>query len=206
MNKILYLYLIFSFAFFESALCQQRFVMYMNTTQPTLLQASAGDEIQVSGSDIVLGGAPSAQGGLAPYLYQWIPEDYLNDPTLPNPIFSGTSFTEYLLLVTDSRGCISSDSIQILITSSKHISSSTDQLLIFPNPTNKQVTIIAPREMILSQTTINITDQSGKTVLNQTWKSELESTDLDLGHLSTGKYFIQLNDGFYSISSVVLIK
>ena len=206
MNKILYLYLIFSFAFFESALCQQRFVMNMNTTQPALLQASAGDEIQVSGSDIILGGAPSAQGGLTPYLYQWIPEDYLNDPSLPNPIFSGTSFTEYLLLVTDSRGCISSDSVQILITSSKHISSSTDQLLIFPNPTNKQVTIIAPREMILSQTTIYITDQSGKTVLNQTWGSELESTHLGLGHLSTGKYFIQLNDGFYSISSVVLIK
>ncbi|MEZ5172379.1 MAG: T9SS type A sorting domain-containing protein, partial [Bacteroidia bacterium] len=185
---------------------QQRFNFSFNSSQPDLLVASAGDELQITGSEITLGGDPAAAGGLTPYSYQWLPEENLNDPTLPNPICSVTSFAEYVLTVIDSRGCFSSDSVQLLITSSAEINTSLNSLLLFPNPAQGQISIAAPKTFNYSLTTITVFDQTGKAVISQPWEGSYERMGLDISKLSTGKYIVQLKDALHSVSSPMIIK
>lgn len=189
-----------------SASAQQRFIANINSTQPAVLVASAGDEILINGSEVTLGGDPTAMGGLAPYTYQWLPEENLNDPTLANPICTVTSFAEYELTVTDSRGCFSSDSIQLLVTSYEERESSSDLLLLFPNPAQGQISIVAPKTMNLVLTTVRIFDQTGKVVISQAWEGSFESMRLDISELARGKYIIQLKDALYSVTSPLIVK
>jgi gliding motility-associated-like protein len=56
-------------------------------------------------SSALLGGAPSATGGLAPYTYQWSPSNFLNSTTIPNPMVTNISNDLwYVLMVIDSKG------------------------------------------------------------------------------------------------------
>jgi uncharacterized repeat protein (TIGR01451 family) len=70
---------------------------------PTVLTASAGpDRTIIKGQSVTIGGSPTANGGIAPYTYSWLPVTGLNDPSAANPTASPTITTPYMVFVTDS--------------------------------------------------------------------------------------------------------
>jgi len=76
------------------------------------LVADAGADIDLCvGSDTVLGGSPVASNGAPPYIYQWTLPDGTPVSSDEEPVVSPTAPTTYILTVTDSLGCIDSDTI-----------------------------------------------------------------------------------------------
>jgi gliding motility-associated-like protein len=62
----------------------------------------------------VIGGDPTAQGGQAPYLYNWAPNYYLSDNSIANPLTETPVDTTYVLTVVDAAGCIDMDSTYLI--------------------------------------------------------------------------------------------
>jgi PKD repeat protein len=80
--------------------------------------ANAGaDAVIILGDSTTLGGSPSASGGTAPYTYAWSPATGLNDATAANPIATPSDTTEYVLLITDSKGCSDTDTVIVYVNS-----------------------------------------------------------------------------------------
>lgn len=80
------------------------------------LRVDAGpDQIIIPGGSTVIGGSPTASGGMAPYTYSWLPITGLSDSTVDNPIASPTSTTTYAVTVTDSKGCTGSDNMTLYV-------------------------------------------------------------------------------------------
>lgn len=78
--------------------------------------ADAGNNVFVApGIPVIIGGSPTATGGTPPYTYLWTPSGTLNDSSLANPTATDSATTTYYLLVTDSFGCTSVDSITIFV-------------------------------------------------------------------------------------------
>ncbi|MBL0308149.1 MAG: hypothetical protein IPP77_00145 [Bacteroidetes bacterium] len=76
--------------------------------------ANAGVDTNVcSGKTVIIGGSPSASSGTVPYTYSWDPSLGLSSSSVSNPGASPTVVTTYQLVVTDSKGCASSDDITV---------------------------------------------------------------------------------------------
>lgn len=81
---------------------------------------NAGGMIEACvGQTVVLGGTPTAYGGLAPYQFVWsgLPPTAQN-VTEPNPTFVADRIEQRLVgvQVTDSRGCTAYDTVRITVT------------------------------------------------------------------------------------------
>ena len=85
-----------------------------------LLTANAGTDTSVTctGDSVIIGGSPTALGGSGIYTYAWTPSAGLNDSTLANPTASPSDITTYIVTVTDSNGCIATDSMKLSVFSS----------------------------------------------------------------------------------------
>ena len=85
-----------------------------------LLTANAGTDTSVicAGDSVIIGGSPTASGGNGIYTYSWTPSAGLNDTTLANPTASPSDITTYIVTVTDSIGCIATDSMKLSVFSS----------------------------------------------------------------------------------------
>ncbi len=84
------------------------------------VQACAGQDIEMcAGDTVILGDVvnQSAIQGFKPYSYRWYPEYALSSPFVPNPLAFPEKTTTYYLEVTDSLGCVSTDSITIVVHS-----------------------------------------------------------------------------------------
>lgn len=90
-----------------------------------LLQSTTGVRAQVSahagpdqticpGTSVVLGAAPAATGGLAPYTYSWSPATGLSASNIANPTASPATDMNYTLTVTDDTGAVSTDVVSII--------------------------------------------------------------------------------------------
>ena len=68
-------------------------------------------------------------------------------------------------------------------------------LAVWPNPFSNQVNFVAGNLDTKNTTYINVVDMLGKTVLHYSYtnRSELKET-LDLSSLSSGVYFIKINN------------
>jgi len=75
---------------------------------------------------ITLGGSPTAQGGTASYAYSWAPSNGLSSTSVSNPVANPTSTTKYYVTVTDSKGCIAVDSVQIFVYPSMTVNAGAD--------------------------------------------------------------------------------
>ncbi len=78
--------------------------------------ADAGpDRVVCGGETITLGGAPSASGGAGGYTYLWLPNQAISSTADSNPSFiaKGSGNFAYTLQVFDSKGCQSSDTVDI---------------------------------------------------------------------------------------------
>ena len=77
----------------------------------------------------------------------------------------------------------------------KEQKTSTENILIYPNPVTSSLHIIIPSsEEKLGDSFISITDVLGKVVGDYIYKESISSLDLDLSKLSAGNYFIKITN------------
>lgn len=89
----------------------------------TCLNGESSQEVFVSpypkidlGDDIFLGkgNGVTLKGYIGnDYTYRWLPSNNLDNPNIANPLASPTQTSEYILSVTNDRGCESKDTIKI---------------------------------------------------------------------------------------------
>ena len=79
--------------------------------------AEAGGDVNVcAGDSIMLGGVPTASGGIPPFTYSWTPSAGLSDPSAPNPYAHPDTSTMYYVQVTDDAGCSAEDSVFVSVS------------------------------------------------------------------------------------------
>lgn len=85
-------------------------------SEPTEVIANAGTDATIcKGSDVQLGGSPTAQGGAAPYTFAWSPATSLDHTNIANPTADPTHTTNYVLNVYDQNGCMASDQVKVTV-------------------------------------------------------------------------------------------
>ncbi|MDQ3111231.1 MAG: gliding motility-associated C-terminal domain-containing protein [Bacteroidota bacterium] len=78
------------------------------------LQANAGADATICpGTSRILGGAPTASGGTAPYTYQWSPSTGLSNTTTASPTANPGVPTWYTVIVTDATGASDTDMVGV---------------------------------------------------------------------------------------------
>jgi len=86
----------------------------VNVTVNGLPSVDAGEDIEeIYSSDVTLGGSPTGPTGST---YQWTPlTNFINqgDSTAANPIVDLIAEDDYIVFVTDTNGCLNSDTIHI---------------------------------------------------------------------------------------------
>jgi len=79
--------------------------------------ANAGpDHSMCGGNNVVIGGSPTASGGLSPYSYAWSPSTALSSTTVANPTASPGTTTTYTVTITDANGCATNDNVVVTIS------------------------------------------------------------------------------------------
>ncbi|MCE3279058.1 MAG: gliding motility-associated C-terminal protein [Bacteroidetes bacterium] len=102
------------------------------------LTASAGnDKIVCPGSGIIIGGSPTASGGLPPYTYSWSPSTGLSATNIANPTATPTSSIDYIVTVTDDTGAVRTDAMVLYIHDIAFVTAGSDASLCV----NQNVTI-----------------------------------------------------------------
>lgn len=101
--------------------------------KPGTVKANIGDDLVLNvGESKTLGGGPTAVGGVPPYQYQWLIQgvDTVETFTSIHPLFTAKQPGTFLasLEVTDSSGCISSASLNIVVNGSGPAGFLTDGL------------------------------------------------------------------------------
>jgi len=71
-----------------------------------------------TGGTLLIGGAPSAAGGMPPYSYLWTPSAGISNIFASNPTATITQNASYALIVSDNQGCQNIDSISLIYTPS----------------------------------------------------------------------------------------
>ena len=132
----------------------------------------------------------SVSGGTVPYNYSWSNGAVTQD--LPNvPLGS------YVVIVTDAYNCAVSDTF--VVNNAAIEEKQLDEITLFPNPTNDQLTI---RRSVnsLGHHSYVIQDSYGRKVLEGSFEDNEEN--LSVAHLAPGLY--QLHVGVKTISFVVI--
>ena len=85
------------------------------------------DQTICLGDSVSLGGAPTGPAGAS---YDWQPSSGLSDNTVSNPLASPSDTTLYVLTVTASTGCISTDTVQLNVNAVPEANFGVDQTCI----------------------------------------------------------------------------
>ena len=117
----------------------------------------------------------SIEGGLPPYSYQWS-----NGATDPVIVYLSTGW--YSLELTDSNGCVFTDSVFVGTLSLSELSNSDN--LAYPNPTSGKLFFKS------HAVDIEVYSREGKRVLIKS-----EGDNIDLSSLACGLYYIRLKTG-----------
>jgi gliding motility-associated-like protein len=89
--------------------------------------ADAGsDKTVCEGDNVIIGGSPTASGGLLPYTYLWGPSTGLNSVIVPNPMAGPSVATTYIVTITDNNGCAATDTMVVTVNPSPNINFTAD--------------------------------------------------------------------------------
>ena len=89
------------------------------------------DQTICRGTLATIGGLPTANGGLAPYTYNWNPYIGLSSQTVPNPTASPNMTTTYTLVVTDAKGCEEMDVVTVFVVEGPKANAGVDKAICF---------------------------------------------------------------------------
>ena len=124
-------------------------------------------------------------GGITPYSFLWDdPQSTINDSI--TDLCSGT----YEVMLTDSNGCISYDSIIILNTLNIH-ELSNNNYIVYPNPTQNIITLSAFGEKFKNKNYI-ITNNNGRTISEGIINSSKQK--IDFSSFKNGIYYITIDN------------
>ncbi|MBN4062544.1 T9SS type A sorting domain-containing protein, partial [Bacteroidales bacterium AH-315-I05] len=79
--------------------------------------ANAGSDTAICSGSTIIGGSSTASGIFQSYIYSWSPSGSLNDSTIANPTATPTNTTTYIVTVTDSLGCTTTDTVTVTLPS-----------------------------------------------------------------------------------------
>ena len=130
----------------------------------------------------------SAFGGTGTYTYSLNNEDFQTNPTF-NDLVEG----EYSVTVMDENGCMSTETISIVLSDISEIDSDILNVEIMPNPASDYFTIHMDAIESLDLN-INMTDISGKLVMNMNSKITrgASTITIDVADIQAGIYFLNL--------------
>lgn len=107
------------------------------TVNPKLYAYPGSNRFICNGDTTTIGGAPPAKGGSNSFNYSWSPSTSLSSTTSANPVASPKSSIKYTLTVTDSKGCIDTNSIFIYVNPKINVDAGGNKFICY----NKSVTI-----------------------------------------------------------------
>lgn len=171
-----------------------QYIVSFTVDQPDLLVADAGKNQGVaSGSVLQLGGQPAVTGGTPPYQIVWSPSYGLDDPTIPNPTLTADSSLTYTLSVSDSLGCTAESMVNIeIITGTKKLSGSSDEFIIYPNPSSNSPIQIRNLSENLYAFDLIITDMKGMEVHRESFKQGVSEVSINNNRIRTGLYLVTI--------------
>jgi hypothetical protein len=189
------------------AICngQKRILIDLQSSQPPILTASAGNDLTTSTGTIQLGGQPAALGGTEPYSYQWLPATGLNDATISNPDFLANQTQTYSLQITDHRGCTALDTITITVLGLPSNTNDETELVLFPNPGSGLIQLKFNEQLVNPTATVKVFDSNGKMIKSISLSSMGVNALLDLSPFSAGTYTISIVDGEKQFSNRFII-
>src|SRR5262249_38705248 len=94
--------------------CMDADSMMVNVQEPPVADAGP-DQMICLATPVALGGQNPGSGGTPPYTFAWTPSTGLSSTTVAHPMASPASNTTYILTVTDSKGCVDADSVDVKI-------------------------------------------------------------------------------------------
>jgi hypothetical protein len=205
MHKIL---LVLLLLFWTGIHCfsQHRIQIQLTSSQPNQLVASAGADVSSPASNVQIGGFPAAEGGLEPYTYAWSPSIGLSSADVANPELTADSALTYILLITDQRGCTSTDTLSLFLIPNKVTESGEASLRVYPNPAGGIVNIELSQQFENANLQLMMLDETGREVYTSRPEVISDAIQLDIRSLSSGLYTIILNDGTSSCRQQLVIK
>ena len=97
---------------------------------------------------------------------------------------------QYIIEVMDSGGCIGYDTIQVINLSSGYTEMSSNNILIYPNPTSGRMIISSDKAI---KADVEVLTLVGKRVLTE--KINGRKKELDLSQFAKGNYLIRIVSG-----------
>ena len=122
--------------------------------------------------------------------YQW--QDEITDSQYYQVTGTGT----YWVVVTDSRGCMASDTITVDFNTSTENLAKKVEVSLYPNPANERLFIRHGNYLPASRVSLKLMDMTGRCV--EELEHELivgQDIHLPVQHLNPGIYFLKLNYG-----------
>lgn len=182
----------------------------LNVNQPPELIVNAGSDVSIDvGNNTPIGGSPSASGGTGILTYQWLPYEYLDDATIANPTATPPGNVNFVLTVSDERGCTSIDEIRVIVIGGTAIEeeNSDFNLKIYPNPTSGIFTINLDHNGS-NEIQIVLYNITGQKVHQATLKNpdSFISADINISELSKGSYFLLIRTDNNNIYRQIILK
>ncbi|PLW93412.1 MAG: hypothetical protein C0592_06230 [Marinilabiliales bacterium] len=121
-----------------------------------------------------------------------------------DPSLAGLGFWPVSYMYTDSNGCLSYDTVWVLVDACTSVGEITDgRFIIYPNPAKNECSIILKEttdELIFQLFTVN-----GSMILEETHRNT-SSVLLNTGNLSAGSYIIRVITQEYSNQKILIIE
>jgi len=96
---------------------------------PVMIVSAGADRTECSGALVTLGGNPTAVGGTMPYTYAWSPTVGLSSSVIANPTFVIRQNQIYVVTVTDARGCVKYDTVNISMHPELTVNAGNDKVI-----------------------------------------------------------------------------
>jgi gliding motility-associated-like protein len=103
----------------------------MITVLPLPKITAGPDQVICLRDSVKLGGSPTASHSTAPYHFKWSPATGLSSDTVANPTASPKSSVTYTLVVTDAKGCKSTDSVYVKVNPLPKVDAGADAVICF---------------------------------------------------------------------------
>jgi len=180
--------LIFGFLFPFLSLAGQETVINLTISQPRELKVNAGADIITGSGTVSLGNNLQVSGGTPDFSYLWL----LNDNTIASDkITEVTHSGKYIIKVIDSRNCSASDTVTVVFTSVREITSKLP-CRVFPVPAHNTLFLEVPENELIQSLSILSIDGKKLVSLVPPQTGCLKTFETDISFLPKGFYFLSV--------------
>ena len=172
-------------------------------TELDTLTITSGDEIQIGGNDIAMGGS-----GI--HTFAWQPDSTLDFNDLSNPNASPSDTTTYQLTITDDNGCTTTAYQTVNVDEDTGIKEKIGEFTveIFPNPNQGFFNISIRNNKALENLKIYVFDVTGKLIYENEINQKINSYNkrIDLTGQAKGNYVIHVIANNLSLKKQLVIQ